>query len=165
MSAKCISDYQSARLAAGLTQEAAAEQLAISVRSLAEYEAGRIVPAPDIVCSMVDLYDTPLLGIRHVCKQYPFLRRYLPVEEPRQLPEAVMHLVGRFYDFSDQHPDRRLLRIAEDGVIDDAERPEYEAIMDELTEIVRAALLVDRAPKAKKGPPFGCNQMKGKCKG
>ena len=42
--------------------------------------------------------------------------------------------------FAESHRDDRLLEIAEDGVIDDEERPEFLAITAELTDIVKAAL-------------------------
>lgn len=52
----CGNIYKNARRAAGLTQEQAAEQLYISVRSLAEYEAGRTTPPDDVACRMIDVY-------------------------------------------------------------------------------------------------------------
>lgn len=50
--------YQTARKAAGLTQEAAAERLALSVESLRAYETGQRIPGNDIVARMCAVYDT-----------------------------------------------------------------------------------------------------------
>ena len=47
--------YQTARKSAGLTQEAAAERLAVSLTSLRAYEGGERVPAP--------AFFGPLLGL------------------------------------------------------------------------------------------------------
>ena len=44
--------YQTARKSAGLTQEAAAERLAVSLTSLRAYEGGERVPAGDVVARM-----------------------------------------------------------------------------------------------------------------
>ena len=149
----CGFEYQTARVSAGLTQEAAAELLGLACRTLADYEAGRTIPQPETVCAMVERYDAPLLGVRHACMLFPFLERYLPAGEPARLPEAVMRLVNLIYCFAKHDRDRTLMQIAEDGVIDSRERPEFDAIMEELSEIIRAALLVDRMPKAKKAAP------------
>ncbi|MFR6181123.1 MAG: hypothetical protein ACLUKH_21590 [Flavonifractor plautii] len=39
---------------------------------------------------------------------------------------------NRIYAFADSHADRRLMQMAEDNVIDSAERPEFDAIMEDL---------------------------------
>ena len=54
--------------------------------------------------------------------------------------EASARLTNRIYAFADKHSDRRLMRMAEDNVIDPVERPEFDAILEELQEIVEAAL-------------------------
>jgi len=56
------------------------------------------------------------------------------------LQPAVIRLINSVLDFADQRRDRQLLRIAEDGVISEEERPAFEGILDELDGIVRAAL-------------------------
>ena len=60
----------------------------------------------------------------------------------------IFDLSSMIYAFADEHQDRRLMRIAADGVIDELERPEFDAIMAELREIVRAALAVGGRKKA-----------------
>ena len=58
------------------------------------------------------------------------------------LPEAVLRLVDQIYDFADAREDRRLIAIAKDGVIDEAERPEFDRIVSKLDEIIQSALAV-----------------------
>ena len=53
--------YQTAQKSAGLTQEAAAERLAVSLTSLRAYEGGERVPAGDVVARMCIVYDTQFL--------------------------------------------------------------------------------------------------------
>ena len=77
MKVKGRSYYQACRRTAGLTQEQAAEQLSVSVRTLATYESesGRV---PDeIVHSMVEIYNAPLLAWWHF-KHTSKLSGYLP---------------------------------------------------------------------------------------
>ena len=59
---------------------------------------------------------------------------------PERLETATIKLVRRIMRFADGHRNDRLLEIAEDGVIDEAERPEFLAITAELNDIVKAAL-------------------------
>ena len=59
---------------------------------------------------------------------------------PERLEAATIKLVRRMMRFADEHRNDRLLEIAEDGVIDDDERPEFLAIAAEISEIVKAGL-------------------------
>ena len=64
----------------------------------------------------------------------------VPEIRPRSVLEASAKLTNRIFAFAESHADRRLLRIAEDNVIDTQERPEFDAILEDLQEIVEAAL-------------------------
>lgn len=132
--------YQTARKAAGLTQEAAAERLALSVESVRAYETGLRVPGNDIVARMCTVYDAQYLGMQHVQLSGALLPECLREARPERLETATIKLVRRIMRFAESHRDARLLEIAEDGVIDDEERPEFLAITAELTDIVKAAL-------------------------
>ena len=58
--------YKTARRSAGLTQEAAAEQLGISVESVRAYETGQRVPPNYIVSRMVTCYNAQRLAVQHL---------------------------------------------------------------------------------------------------
>ena len=75
----------------------------------------------------------------------------MPEVTVQSLPTAAIQLINRVLDFADRHRDRQLLRIAEDGVIDEAERPEFDDIVRDLDGIVGAALQVKFTPGIKKG--------------
>ena len=62
--------------------------------------------------------------------------------------EASARLTNRIYAFADSHADRRLMRITEDNVIDGTERGEFDAILEDLQEIVAAALALRCAQQA-----------------
>lgn len=132
--------YQTARKSAGLTQEAAAERLAVSLTSLRAYEGGERVPAGDVVARMCIVYDTQFLGVQHLQLFGSLLPECVQEARPERLETATIKLVRRIMRFADGHRNDRLLEIAEDGVIDDEERPEFLAITAELNDIIKAAL-------------------------
>lgn len=132
--------YQTARKSAGLTQEAAAERLAVSLSSLRAYEGGERVPAGDVVARMCIVYDTQFLGVQHLQLFGSLLPECVQEVRPERLETATIKLVRRIMQFADGHRNDRLLEIAEDGTIDEAERSEFLAITAELNEIIKSAL-------------------------
>ena len=132
--------YKTCRRAAGFTQEAAAERLGISVESLRAYETGQRVPPDDVVELMSVLYNALHLIVQHVREKNAMYSRVVPKVPQCSVLEASARLTNRIYAFADSHADRRLMRMAEDNVIDPVERPEFDAILEELQEIVEAAL-------------------------
>lgn len=146
----CRNIYKAARLAAGLTQERAAEMMSISVRSMADYETGVRVPNNDVVNQMVMCYNSQLLAIQHIRSSTQTARELIPEICDMRLSEAVLTLIDAIYDFADDRLDRELIDIARDGVIDEAERVRFERIVDKLNTITAAAMAV-RCARAKEG--------------
>lgn len=132
--------YKRCRKSAGLTQEAAAERLGISVESLRAYETGQRIPPTEVVELMVIIYNAQHLAYQHLRETNALYSSVVPEIRPRSVLEASAKLTNRIFAFAESHADRRLLRIAEDNVIDDGERPEFDAILEDLQEIVEAAL-------------------------
>ena len=132
--------YKTCRKSAGLTQEAAAERLGISVESLRAYETGQRVPPNDVLELMVILYNAQHLAYQHLRETNALYSSVVPDVQPRTVLEASAKLTNRIFIFAESHADRRLLHIAEDNVIDPGERAEFDAIMEDLQEIVEAAL-------------------------
>ena len=124
--------YKRARMAAGITQERAAELLDISVRSLADYESGARIPQCDVVDGMVTVYNSQILAVQHVRMEGQAIRDILPEVRAMRLPEAVLTLVHAIYDFSDDRLDRELIDIARDGVISEDEEERFERIMQQM---------------------------------
>lgn len=150
MPGKYLNPYQKARKTTCLTQEQAAERLGLSAESLKQYELGKRVPSNAVVWQMVQVYDTSWLALEHLRDTSEALG-VLPEVTVQSLPTAAIQLINRVLDFADRHRDRQLLRIAEDGVIDEAERPEFDDIVRDLDGIVGAALQVKFTPGIKKG--------------
>lgn len=132
--------YKNARRAKGYTQESAAERLGVSVESLRAYETGQRVPPTEVVELMVICYDAQYLGVQHLRETNSMYSRVVPEVPKMDVLAASARLTNRIYAFADSHADRRLMRITEDNVIDGTERGEFDAILEDLQEIVAAAL-------------------------
>ena len=120
--------YKICREQAGYTQERAAELLNCSVRQLARYEAGEVQVPDDLAYAMVRLYNSQYLAV-----------------EPVTLQTAAMRLYNTVMDFVEAHPDRKLLRIAEDGIITAEERPILDEILGELRNLSKVCFEVQAA--------------------
>lgn len=147
--------YQAARKESCLTQEQAAERLEVSETTVKAWEQGTRVPDNETVAKMVEVYHLPWLALEHA--QATDTLGVMPEVNVQSLPTAAITLINRVLDFAERHRDRQLLRIAEDGIIDEKERPDFDAICRDLDGIVGAALQVkytsDAPPKAKKERP------------
>lgn len=141
--------YQRGRKTTLLTQEEAAERLHISPETLKRYEGGRLIPSDETVARMCEVYGARWLALEHA-KATDRLG-ILPEVEPKPLPMATISLTNRLRSAADRLAG--LLRIAEDGVIDDAERPEFDNIVQDLRETIAAAYQVIYADGAKKERP------------
>lgn len=135
--------YQTARELKGLTQEAAAERLDISVDSLGAYEQDRRRPPDSTVLRMAQLYDFPYLCYQHIASGE--LGSVLPEVTPKSLEQATMRLVRLIGKFAKSGRLDQLLEINEDGQITADERPLHDAIMDELREITSTYIELDCA--------------------
>ena len=145
MPEECRNIYKTCRKAAGFTQEAAAERLGISVESLRAYESGQRIPPNEVVELMVILYNAQHLAYQHLRETNAMYGRVVPEVPQCSVLEASARLTNRIYAFAASHAHRRLMRMAEDNVIDPVERPEFDAILEELQEIVEAALALRSA--------------------
>ena len=132
--------YATCRRAAGMTQERAAELLGVATRTLAAWESGERIPSSLRVADMVDLYATPVLAIQHLRLNSALAPDLLP--EVRQVPlaQAVCQLCSCIRHITEAHAQDRLLEIAADGQVDELERPDFDALMDDLEPVIAAVL-------------------------
>lgn len=161
MDKRCPNLYQRARLSTGMSQERAAELLGLSVESLKMYETGKTVPKDETVARMVDVYRLPWLALEH--SQATDTLGVLPDVEPRPLPMASIALRNRLHDATGRLD--ALLRIAEDGIIDDTERPEFDDIVSELRETMTAIyqVIYSGAETKKERPDTGMSKRSKGC--
>jgi transcriptional regulator with XRE-family HTH domain len=132
--------YKTARRAAGMTQEAAAERLGISVESVRAYETGQRIPPNDIVEQMVICYNAQHLAYQHLHETNALISRIVPQLEQRTVLEVAVRIYNRMNNFQRLKSLDRLMAIAEDGRIDDSEREEFDTIVAELREIIQSGL-------------------------
>ena len=161
MEQKCPNLYKRARLSIGMSQERAAEILGLSAESLKQYEGGRRVPPDEVVARMVDVYRLPWLALEHA--QATDTLGVVPEVEPRPLPLASIALRNRLHDATGRLD--ALLRIAEDGIIDDKERPEFDDIVQELRETMTAIyqVIYSGAETKKERPDTGMSKRSKGC--
>lgn len=140
--------FRTARQEAGMTQEAAAEASGVSIESWRAYEYGDRLPPQATMARICEALEANWLGIEYLREADEALV-ILPELTARELPLAVVTLVNRVLHFNERCRARQLLAIAEDGIIDEAERDDYEEIVADLDGIVDAALAV-KWPKGQK---------------
>ena len=129
--------YASCRRRTGMTQEAWAEKLDVSVESVKRYETDVRIPPLHIVKAMADLSGDESLAYRFLAKTTQELD-VLPDIDSVNLQAATIRLMNRMARFAAKARDRQLLEIAEDGIISANEKPLYDEIMDELSGLVSA---------------------------
>lgn len=139
--------YKTARKSAGLTQEAAAERLAISVESIRAYETGQRLPHNSIVARMAITYNNLMLGYEHCRSTDDLMASIIPQVEQRTLMEIVVRLYNRLKRLDEKGSVDRLLEIAEDGRIDQNEQPDYEAIAKDIRELIQVGLELQLSPQ------------------
>lgn len=125
--------YKICREQAGYTQERAAELLSCSVRQLARYEAGEVQVPDDLAYAMVRLYNSQYLAVEHLRLVSQLAASIIPAVEPVTLQTAAMRFFNAFMDIIQAHPELKLMRIAEDNIISEDERP----IRDEIIEMAQ----------------------------
>lgn len=135
--------YQIARQSAGYTQEKAAELIDVSVESIRAYESTRR-PPDNVVVRMIEVYGTPHLAYQHL-KNSELGQRYMPKLEIRDLPTALLRLQKEATEAIKLRYD--LIDIAYDGVITDAERPHWDAILEELDDVAEAIMALKFAKR------------------
>lgn len=138
--------YKTCREAAGYTQERAAELLNLSVRQLARFEAGELIPGDDIAYAMVLLYDSQYLAVQHLRSASQIAASIIPELDPVSLQAATIRLLNRFAKWAAKRRDLQMLEIAEDNIIDDEERPLYNEIAREISDLVKGCLEFQMAP-------------------
>lgn len=143
--------YAKCRIEAGYTQETWAEALHLSVESVKAYELRLRVPPHGVVVQMVEKSGCEWLALQHLQETAGCLE-VVPQVPIQSLPMAAISLINKILAFADQHRDRQLLRIAEDGVIDETERELFSEIVGDLSAIIGAAMQVKYAQEGNTAP-------------
>lgn len=140
MSKDYESMYARHRIAAGMTQERAAELLGVAPRTLQAWERGESTPPNARVLAMCDIYCSPTLAIEHL--RYSSIIAYdvLPPVQAVPVAQAVCQLLSAIRKLEEIHAGDKLLEIAADGKVDEIERADFEQLLIELDPIMAAVL-------------------------
>lgn len=128
--------YKMARQRTSYTQEVAAELLGVSVETVRSYETGNRQPPDGAVLAMIDVYGDAHLGYDHLQQTNPLVRRLYPRADKKSLESAVIKICNQVKKLDVDG----LLDIAEDGIIDAQERPQFDAIVAVLRELTQATM-------------------------
>jgi len=139
--------YKICREQDGYTQERAAELLPCSVRALARYESGECGMPDNLAYRMVRLYNSQFLAVEHLRHVSHLAQVLLPEVNDCTLQTAAIRVVNRVLRFAEDHRDRQLMEIIEDGKVSDEETPLMDDIMNDLAEMFRAYIEVRIATK------------------
>lgn len=123
--------YQTSRETAGLTREAAAEQLAfISSDRIEKIENERSYPHPDEILAMADCYKNPSLCNYYCSHECPIGQEYVPEVAVKDLSMITLEMLSTLNTLSKEKD--RLIDIAADGKISDDEIPDFLKIKENL---------------------------------
>jgi len=118
------------------SREGAAEELGIDRTRLARIELGSLMPYPEEVLLMADLYNAPELK-NYYCREVCPLGYDVPKIELDDLDRITIKALASFRRLSETKD--ILLDITEDGVISSNEKPELEKILSNLDEVAGVA--------------------------
>lgn len=138
--------YKNARQTAGLTQERWAEQLGVTADTVRLYESGRNYPSDEVAARMAEVAGMPVLGYWHLKLKSSLANDALPDVARVPLPQAVVGLLAAMDTVQPQV--KELLMIARDGIVDAGETELFEDILDDLEDVVSAALAVKYAERS-----------------
>lgn len=130
--------YKRCRLRTDSTQEKWAEKLGISVESVKRYEAGLITPSMWVVRRMIEESGYDALALQHVYQVTEDLAVLPAVQTDMPLERATIRVINCVADFFESNRDKQLLKIAEDGTIDETEAPLFKEILVNLREMAAA---------------------------
>jgi len=114
------------------SREGAAQEIGVSKDSLTDYELGlcKVVPV-DKVIIMADVYDSPELLNNYCCNECPIGKKTIQPIDQENIENIYRFAVFVTNDLEASiHVQKTLLKIVEDGIIDESEQGELNYIID-----------------------------------
>lgn len=131
--------YHASATVAGLqSRESAAELLGINQTRLARIELGKIAPYPEEVLKMSQLYMSPELCNSFCSKECPLGKQTITELPLDDLDRIMLKVLGSLKGIEELRT--RLITLAQDGEINDDERPEFNDVLSELRDVSQNAL-------------------------
>lgn len=126
------------RIKACMTQEEFAETVHTDARTIRKYESGELKTPDELILTVAELVDDPMLVYRHFKETYPIADDILPDVRPVPLAQAVVQLLHELEEIERSQIASKLLSMAADGLIDPAERHDFDFVMSKLAGVRRA---------------------------
>lgn len=115
------------------SREKAAEIIGIDRTRLARIELDTIVPYPEEVKAMAEVYNTPELCNSYCAKECPLGRDSVKEVTIDDFDRLALKVLGSLKDIDTLRG--ALIAISEDGVIEEKEQPTFQGILDSLEKI------------------------------
>ena len=129
--------YQLSREAAGLTREAAGEQMEfLSAERIEKIENEKTLAHPDEVLAMEDCYRDPELCNYYCTHECPIGMKYVPEAKLKDFAQVTIELIAGISALEKEKD--RLAAIAVDGRVNDFERRDFDEILEKLNRIDRS---------------------------
>lgn len=126
----CMNPYQTCRIASGFTQEQATELLAVSIRTLSNYENDHAPVPEDVVKKMIEVYNSPSLAWQHF-KHTSILGEYLTdVAPPQSYSDMVFQLILAQNDL--EPAVHQIMEILRYGCVDSEQQEGYETALEQI---------------------------------
>ena len=126
--------YQQSRENAGLTREAAAEQLEyISESKIEKIEYEKTLPHPDEVLAMAKCYKNPSLCNYYCSHECPIGQEYIPEVSFKELSQITLEMLASLNALEKEK--NRLIEITVDGIISEDELNDFKKIQSQLAQI------------------------------
>lgn len=138
----CIARKEAAKYNPKFTsREGASERLGISKDSLTDYELDlcKVVPV-DKVVKMADAYNAPQLLNNYCCNECPIGKRITQPIDSENINNLYRFAISATNDLENSTKiQKTLLKIVEDGIINDSEQEELKVIISFFTELEKRA--------------------------
>ena len=129
--------YQLSREAAGLTREAAGEQMEfLSPERIEKIESEKTLAHPDEVMAMEACYRNPELCNYYCTHECPIGMKYVPEAQLKDFAQVAIELIAGISGLEKEKD--RLAEIAIDGRVNDFERRDFDEILEKLNRIDRS---------------------------
>lgn len=115
------------------SREKAAEIIGIDRTRLARIELDTIAPYPEEVKAMAETYNTPELCNSYCARECPIGRDSVKEVTIDDFDRLALKVLGSLKDIDALRSS--LISISEDGVIQECEKPAFQAILDSLEKI------------------------------
>lgn len=126
--------YQLKREELGLSREKAAELLQyITPERIERIESRKSNASPDEVVLMADKYHCPHLCNYYCANECAIGKQYVPEIKAKDLSQIILEMLASLNAM--QRRQERLIEITSDGVIEENELNDFQAIQDELEKI------------------------------